>query len=306
MNARQGTAYVYSGTNYATERKLVASDGATYDLFGSSVAISGDGAKVIVGAPSKNSARGTTYVYSGVSFAVEQRLTASDGAANDNFGSSVATSGDGAKVIVGATGKNGYRGGAYAYDGANFATEQTIDGASGDLFGNSVAMSGDGTRAIAGAPGTYDFSVGYPRGKAYLFVFVAPTASLTQIALTVAPGGALKVGETAQVTATGTYADGNTRDITNEVTWISDKPDVANLGNSPGDHGKVMAKAGGAATITATLDGIMKQITVTVSAPILTGVQPAPVPAGRPPGASAPLSPLTAPSPTPNPLPVGR
>ena len=35
-NQSQGEAYVYSGTNYATEKKLAASDGAAFDYFGTS------------------------------------------------------------------------------------------------------------------------------------------------------------------------------------------------------------------------------------------------------------------------------
>ena len=50
MNDHQGEAYIYSGTNYATEKKLLAGDGAANDYFGASVSMSSDGTKVIVGA----------------------------------------------------------------------------------------------------------------------------------------------------------------------------------------------------------------------------------------------------------------
>ena len=50
MNPEQGAAYVYSGANYATEKRLSDSEGLIGDAFGSSVAMSGDGTRVIVGA----------------------------------------------------------------------------------------------------------------------------------------------------------------------------------------------------------------------------------------------------------------
>ena len=80
-----GVAYIYSGTNYATEKKVIASDGAFGDSFGSAVAMSSDGTRVIVGAYNKqigaNQAQGAAYVYSGTNYGTEKRLLASNGAA---------------------------------------------------------------------------------------------------------------------------------------------------------------------------------------------------------------------------------
>jgi trimeric autotransporter adhesin len=158
----QGEAYVYSGTNYGTEKKLAASDGAERDEFGYAVAISGDGTRVIVGAIAAavggNPEQGAVYVYSGANYATEKRLTASDGLIGDSFGTSVAMSSDGTRVIVGANlkivGMNDSQGAAYVYSGVNYATEKKLlasDGAANDYFGSSVAMSGDGTKVIVGA-----------------------------------------------------------------------------------------------------------------------------------------------------------
>ncbi len=47
--------------------------------------------------------RGAAYVYSGSAYATVQKLTASDGAVYDTFGSPVGVSDDGTKVIVGAS-----------------------------------------------------------------------------------------------------------------------------------------------------------------------------------------------------------
>jgi hypothetical protein len=60
----------------------------------------------------------------------------------------------------------------------------------------------------------------------------------------------------------------------------------------------------GAATITASIGGKQGQAALTVSLPILTGVQPAPAPVSRPSGAST--GGAGSPAPAPVPAPTGR
>jgi hypothetical protein len=107
-NIDQGSVYVFtrSGTDWMQKQKLTAPDGATYDTFGYSVAISGD---TVVGGANEdqfgaNVLQGSAYVFtrSGGYWTVEQKLSAYDGAAYDKFGYSVAISGD--TVAVGAPG----------------------------------------------------------------------------------------------------------------------------------------------------------------------------------------------------------
>jgi len=70
--------------------------GPASSSFGSSLAMSQDGSIVVTGAPYKtigsNANQGEVYVYtkSGTSWSQSATLTASDGAANDLFGSTVA------------------------------------------------------------------------------------------------------------------------------------------------------------------------------------------------------------------------
>jgi hypothetical protein len=124
-----------------------------------------------------------------------------------------------------------------------------------------------------------------------------PLASIT----VVGPGGAanptLKVGQVAQFTATATYTDSTTADVTSQVTWSPAISDVATVDAA----GMVTAKSGGTVTITAAFSGKQGSTTATVSPPILTGVKPAPAPAGRAVGASAPAG-----GPAPAPLPTSR
>lgn len=69
--------------NFAQLAKLTANDAANDDSFGARVAVSGD--TVVVGAPGNDLERGSAYVFvrSGAGFIFQQKLTASDGAAND-------------------------------------------------------------------------------------------------------------------------------------------------------------------------------------------------------------------------------
>ncbi len=100
-----GSVYVYEsdGAGGWAETKLAALDGAAEDLFGWSVAISGDW--IVVGAPfddDNDADSGSVYVYEsdGVGGWAATKLAALDSALGDSFGWSVAISGD--RMVVGA------------------------------------------------------------------------------------------------------------------------------------------------------------------------------------------------------------
>jgi len=181
----RGQAYVFSrnqgGTNTWGQVKILsASDKADNDLFGYSVAVSGDTG--VIGALYANSGgtdRGQAYVFSrnqgGANFwGLVMTLIASDKADYDYFGWSVAISGD--TVVVGglwADSGGSYRGQAYVFSrnqgGPSFWGQVKILSASdktdGDDFGHSVAVDGD--TVVVGAYGAD--SGGYNRGQAYVF-----------------------------------------------------------------------------------------------------------------------------------------
>jgi hypothetical protein len=58
---------------------------------------------------------------------------------------------------------------------------------------------------------------------------------------------------TLQFTATGTYSDGSTRDLSSTVTWISSNPNVAAIGNGSVAQGLATAEGSGTTTITANM-----------------------------------------------------
>lgn len=108
-NGRTGVAYLFTRGNstWTQQTKLTAED-AAYEYFGYAVGISGGGETITIGAlgdTNPNGKRtGSTYVYtaSDDTWTQQTKLTASDGDKDDDFGSSVAVSGDGSTAIIGA------------------------------------------------------------------------------------------------------------------------------------------------------------------------------------------------------------
>ena len=103
--------------NETTE--LTAADGAPVDFFGEFVAVDGD--TIVAGAirddcpPGLGNTCGAAYVFirDGAGWTQRAKLTASDAAAGDQFGSSVAVSGD--TVVIGASQDDVRRGSAYVF-----------------------------------------------------------------------------------------------------------------------------------------------------------------------------------------------
>ncbi|MCK4759481.1 MAG: FG-GAP repeat protein, partial [Candidatus Aminicenantes bacterium] len=183
----QGAAYIfernYGGTNnWGYVKKLTASDAEDSANFGYSVAIDGD--YIVVGAYSKddglNLDRGAAYVfernYGGTNnWGQVAKLMASDGAGFDEFGWSVAISGD--YVVVGAHREDGggsSRGAAYVFgrnqggpDAWGEVEKLTagLDAENLDRFGTSVGISGD--NVVVGAH--YEDGIGTDYGAAYVF-----------------------------------------------------------------------------------------------------------------------------------------
>ena len=178
------------------------------DKFGSSVAFSVDGLRLAVGASDDDSHgnnAGTVYLFAvdstiwGVRVSQTQKITNGVGglvlnSGNESFGSSVALSGDGRKLAVGATlddmGKSD-AGAVYLFTVADAdsaantkwgntvtQTKKIADGVDGlslpatGYFGSSVALSNDGSKLAVGAAFT-----DYAKGMVYLFTVAGSDAT---------------------------------------------------------------------------------------------------------------------------------
>ena len=132
---------------WTQQQKLTASDAASGDLFGSSVAVSGNTALIGQAAFDGPQSAGSVYVFvqSGGVWTQQQKLTASDGVPLAFFGLSVAVSGD--TAVIGAPSFYG-SGSAYVFvrSGTVWSQQQELTvpgGKAGDSFGASVSVSGN-------------------------------------------------------------------------------------------------------------------------------------------------------------------
>jgi len=174
----QGSAFVFNrqGGSWVETQKLTASDGATGDHFGWSVATAGS--TIVVSAVSNRISdlfsRGAAYVFNrhGMSWDETQKLSASDETINNFFGWSVAISGS--TIVAGAifniAGVTNH-GAAYVFNrqGGSWVETQKLaasDGAANDRFGWSVSVS-DST-VVVGAPNA-DIDNNMDQGAAYVF-----------------------------------------------------------------------------------------------------------------------------------------
>jgi hypothetical protein len=175
-----GAAYVFrfGGTTWAQEAKLMASNADAMDLFGHSVAIGGNVA--VVGAYQPVFGKGAAYVFShdATGWNEEAILTASDGDVDDQFGLSVALSGNIALIGAHQDDDHGDKSGAaYVYrfnwSEAEWEEEAKLtasDAVPGAGFGYSVSLDGD--VALIGANNDMDFN---ESGSAYVFRFNGAT-----------------------------------------------------------------------------------------------------------------------------------
>ena len=91
----------------------------------------------------------------------------------------------------------------------------------------------------------------------------------TLISISLAPQNpSIALGATQQFTATGTYSDGTSNDVTLLVTWTSSSSAVAIVSNATGSIGLATSVGIGQSTITATLGTISSSTTLTVASPI--------------------------------------
>jgi len=211
-DSSRGAAYVFvkSGNAWTEEQRLVASDGVAGENFGYAVSLAGD--RALVGAYGSGAARGAAYAFvkNGNAWTEEQKLVASDGAADDAFGWSVALAAD--RALVGAPANDGARGAAYVFvrSGRAWTEEQKLvanDGAAFDSFGNALALAGD--RALVGAYWNDEF-----RGAAYVFVKSASSWTAEQ-KLVASDRAASRFGNAVSLAGDraliGAFADGDGR-----------------------------------------------------------------------------------------------
>jgi hypothetical protein len=188
-----GAVYIFSrsGTTWTQQAYIKASNTGDGDSFGESVAISGDGNTLAVGAQGEDSSAtdvggdqannttnnaGAVYVFtrSGTSWTQQSYVKASNTGLNDAFGRRVAMSGDGNTLVVAspfedsaATGIGGNQADNTAFDtgavyvfarsGSSWVQQAYVKASNGgaagqgDEFGGALSISSDGNTLAVGA-----------------------------------------------------------------------------------------------------------------------------------------------------------
>jgi hypothetical protein len=172
-----GSAYVFtrSGSTWSEQEHLYGSDVVTGDELGWGVAITGD--TIVVGAKKDDTAAGadvgSAYVFtrSDSTWSQQDHLFASDGAAGDYFGNSVAIASG--VIVVGAVYDDtaaGQTGSVYVFtqSGGTWSQQSHLlgkDAGADEQFGVFVSISDD--TVVVGAQ--YDSSAAEDAGSAYVF-----------------------------------------------------------------------------------------------------------------------------------------
>lgn len=179
-NCEHGVAYVFvrEGSTWTQQAELRGGPG-----FGGAVALSGDGNTALVGAglsgtygfsyAAGGNAPPTIFNRSDTTWTQSATLSATGASGEfDNFGHSVALSGDGHTALIGDPTQDEEAGAAYVFTGSGSTWTQQAeltgsDETNGWNFGASVALDADGDTALVGAP-----SPG--AGSAYVFAGDGP------------------------------------------------------------------------------------------------------------------------------------
>jgi len=181
-----GTAYIFkrTGTSWAQEDQLLASDAQASDIFGHGVSISGDGNYAVVGAraedggagdPISNAGAAYVFVRSGSTWTQQARLNKTDSVSGNNFGYSVSINKDGSTIVVGEPFRT--------VNGVANSGRQTIFNRSGSSWTETaeivsstpIASSGHGRKVSISDDGRTYAAGGYAiYGPGYFLVYEAP------------------------------------------------------------------------------------------------------------------------------------
>jgi hypothetical protein len=182
-----GAAWVFarSGEKWTQQGPALTGSGETVSGdFGGSVALSSDGSTALVGGRNANEGKGAAWAFTraGSTWTEQQDLGGASEENREDFGGSVALSGDGNTAFVGGSTANHNSGAAWVFtrSGSTFSQEGprlTACAAKESRFGNAVALSADGETALIGG-----FAANAFLGAAWVFVrsptaFTCPTPS---------------------------------------------------------------------------------------------------------------------------------
>lgn len=140
------------------------------------------------------------------------------------------------------------------------------------VISNSAGSNGLATSTAAG---TTTITAAY-QGVSGSTTLTVTAATLLSLAVT-PPTPSIALGTTVQFTATGTYSDTTTQNLTTLVTWGPTTGTTATVSNAAGSNGLATAVGTGTVSVTATYQGVTgsASLTVTPATLVSIGVTPA-------------------------------
>jgi len=207
--SKSGAVYVFTrtGETWTQQAYIKASNPDVGDFFGWAVALSSDGSTLAVGARHEDSSSttinsgevnnsatdaGAVYVFTrqGTTWSQQAYIKSTATAPSQAFGRSVALSGTGSLLVVGASGDASIRGAVFVFARVGTAWTQTAalrasNGEAGDQFGEQVSLTADGSRLAITAIGEDASAAGDPNDNSAVdsgaaYVFVSQGAAWTQ------------------------------------------------------------------------------------------------------------------------------
>lgn len=271
---------VPKGTTQQFGATLIYSDSSTQDVTSTATWTSSDATV----APVSNSS-GTK----GLAAASTEGSATISATAMGQTGSTTMTVSSAAITSIDVTPKNSTV--PAGYERQFTATATLSDGSTSDVTQDVLWTSNNtGIATISNADGSKGRATGVAAGTTSIVarsgavqgstVFNVSSATLSSIGVTPANPSIAK-GRTQQFTATGTFSDATTEDLTTQVTWASTAATVATISNADGSRGLAQSVDVGSTTISAARGGtaISGSTTLTVTAAVLVSIEVAPDPA---------------------------
>jgi hypothetical protein len=157
--------------------------------------------------------------------------------------------------------------GTYSDHSTQDLTSAVIWNISNTLIAPISNSSGSKGLASGSTPGQVSVSAQLGNLSSPAVTLTVTAASLVSIAVTPA-ASSTAAGNSQQFTATGSYSDQSTQNLTSAVTWNSSNTAVASISNAAGSSGLATTLVSGTTAVTATLNGVS-------SAPVTLTVTPA-------------------------------
>jgi len=142
------------------------------------------------------------------------------------------------------------------------------------IFNNPTGTAGLATGL---APGNSSVTAALQGVVSPAVTLAVTPATLVSIAITPATAS-IAAGTVQQFTATGTFSDESTQDLTASVTWTSSNPTIASISNASGSIGRASSLQAGQADITAQIGGVISTpatLTVTPATLLSISITPA-------------------------------